>query len=323
MNILHASTTQPFHLIPALNFDVCLIDGRTRAEIKGMFKGAKRHESYYLAKFSRYLMEKHGITLKDYCVQYGGIQWPTCPGTGEEVNYHVRSKDGLVLCRYARHRGPTKENCEGMRRKSRQMAKRVGAKNPLFGRSGWSKGKTAKTDTRVAVIASKRKGAIRTPAMRKRMSDAHKARWKAATPEKRAEMANALRLRVAKARASGAFDQETTIHRKMRAFLASLSLREAVVEEFQVGYYCVDFAFPNMRVAIECDGDYFHCNPLLFPNGPKDATQSRNVKREKFRTPYLKDAGWKIIHVWECDINAGTFKEHLPCRLRESGLLNH
>lgn len=262
------------------------------------------------------------MNIRDYCIRVGGVQWPICPGTGELVNYTIRSGKGLVLCRYTRFHGANASNSEAMRAKAAKVALRTGAANPCYGKPSWMKGKTADTDPRVAKIAEKRRGAKRTPEMRKRMSDAHRARWENATPEQREHMGNQQRLNVAKARAAGAFDQVTSIHKAMRGYLQGLCLAEPFTEEHQIGFYVVDFAFPKARLAIECDGDYFHCNPAFYPNGPRTATQARNVKRVAFREAYLKREGWTVIHVWECDINAGSFKEPLQCRLSESGLLS-
>ncbi len=114
----------------------------------------------------------------------------------------------------------------------------------------------------------------------------------------------------------------TSIHLKMRSYLATLALTEAPAEEHQEVYYSIDFAFPEHKVAIECDGDYFHINPAFYPNGPKDAIQRRNEGRDKAKNTFLRNRGWTVIRVWECDINAGTFKDTLLCKLKESGLLN-
>lgn len=300
-------------------FDTCLIDGRTRREIKHMYREEKTHNRYYLAKFIRYLTEVHGIGMKEYCVRYGGVEWPKCLGTGEDVNYDVRSKEGLVLRLYVNGRGATNENSEAVRRRSQLMSD---TRSGMPGKSGWAKGLTADTDSRVALISAKRKGVKRSAEARKRMSDRKREFWSNATPEKREEMGNAQRVRNARARASGSFDRVTSIHRRMKAFLDTLSLIEHYVEECQETYYTLDFAFPQAKLAIECDGDYFHCNPLFYPNGPRTATQARNVNRETFRSTFLAEKGWTVLHFWECDINAGSFKDALLCRLNESGLLS-
>lgn len=123
--------------------------------------------------------------------------------------------------------------------------------------------------------------------------------------------------------AVGGFNKGTTsIHLKMREFLNGLVLKEPFKEEHQVLYYSLDFAFPQAKVAVECDGDYFHINPKFFPNGPKDAIQRRNAGRDRAKNTFLLNRGWTVIRIWECDINAGTYKDSLLCKLKQSGLLD-
>ncbi len=107
----------------------------------------------------------------------------------------------------------------------------------------------------------------------------------------------------------------------MREFLALLNLKERLQEEFQVKYYSIDFAFQNAKVAIECDGTYYHVDPRIYPDGPKDKIQRRNFGRDKAKNKYLSDRGWTILRCWETEINDGTFKEYLICKFKELNLL--
>ncbi len=84
----------------------------------------------------------------------------------------------------------------------------------------------------------------------------------------------------------------------------------------------MDFAFPVAKVAIECDGDYWHANPRFYTEGPEHQLQRQNVFRDKRKDEYAMKSGWTLLRYWECDINATTYKDNLLCKLRESGLLN-
>ena len=55
-------------------------------------------------------------------------------------------------------------------------------------------------------------------------------------------------------------------------------------EEYRVGPYQLDFAFPKLMVDLEIDGDQHHLDPRI-------------VKSDARRTQYLNDLGWKTIRV--------------------------
>ena len=123
--------------------------------------------------------------------------------------------------------------------------------------------------------------------------------------------------------ASGVFNRTTSIHLKVRTFLQELSLKEEVREEYQVKYFSMDFAFPKAKIAIECQGTYFHIDPRIYPNGPIDAIQRRNFGRDKAKKKICESQeGWIIIELWETEINDGSFKKILLCKLLELKLLN-
>lgn len=77
--------------------------------------------------------------------------------------------------------------------------------------------------------------------------------------------------------------------------------------EFEIGYYSIDEAFPESKVAIECDGCYYHgCETCGFEGIPEViATDNR-------KTSYLENRGWTIIRIPSHDI-----PENLPKYLDE------
>lgn len=76
-----------------------------------------------------------------------------------------------------------------------------------------------------------------------------------------------------------------------------------------------DFVFPTERVAVFVDGDYWHCR-ILVEHGVKalEATlrtrqrdywrekSLRRVARDQQVTAELKQAGWKVVRLWESDV---------------------
>jgi len=55
-------------------------------------------------------------------------------------------------------------------------------------------------------------------------------------------------------------------------------------EQYQIGPYQLDFAFPNLKIDLEIDGDQHHLD-------------KRVVESDKRRNLYLEDLGWTIIRV--------------------------
>lgn len=75
------------------------------------------------------------------------------------------------------------------------------------------------------------------------------------------------------------------------------------VNEYRIGRYSVDNYIANENLMIEVQGDYFHCNPLLYPNGPTHKLQQKRIKSDKSKHSYmLEHYGVEILYLWEWDI---------------------
>jgi G:T-mismatch repair DNA endonuclease (very short patch repair protein) len=64
--------------------------------------------------------------------------------------------------------------------------------------------------------------------------------------------------------------------------------------------YQTDIFIPSLNLVIECDGDYWHANPLKFTN-PSNR-QLKQIDKDKIRTKELKEKGYNVLRLWECDI---------------------
>lgn len=313
-------------LIPIEYFDICKIDGETRARIAKMYnrKQVTSHKScYYLEKFAYHIKLVGQIDLQEYCKKYLNIDWPKCPINGKEVGYRVCGL-GIKISKF--NGSVTREFSKKFNDAcDRFSEERRGSGNPMFGRAGWNKGMTKDTSESVRRISeamkirpvSERARMLSRERMNKRIKDTGPLHAIPHTDEVKEKM----RIHTAKLWASGVFSKITSIHVKMRNFLNSLSLSELFREEYQVVYYSLDFAFPEAKIAIECDGDFFHSNPIFYPNGPETKIQKRNFGRDKAKNKFLNSLGWEVIRFWECEINAESFKEKLLCKLKELNLL--
>lgn len=86
-------------------------------------------------------------------------------------------------------------------------------------------------------------------------------------------------------------------------FLTDLGI--PVKSQYQIGYKFYDFIIPGTNILIEFDGDYWHCNPKKFPNGPEDRAQKNAIVNDLYKDKLAASNGFNLIRVWESD-----FKEH-------------
>lgn len=68
-----------------------------------------------------------------------------------------------------------------------------------------------------------------------------------------------------------------------------------------------DIVFPNEKVAVFVDSDFWHCNPKRFVM-PKTNVEywenkiERNKKRDLQVNRELKKEGWTVLRIWEYDL---------------------
>lgn len=66
--------------------------------------------------------------------------------------------------------------------------------------------------------------------------------------------------------------------------------------------YCDFYAKLNdTEYYIEFDGDYYHCNPKKYPNGPINKMQEKKIEKDKIKNKWMSDNNKTIIHIWESD----------------------
>lgn len=115
--------------------------------------------------------------------------------------------------------------------------------------------------------------------------------------------------------------KDTKIEKKIQGFLKSLGINflpHRYMKEIKHSYQC-DMYIPSqdnipLDIVIECDGDYWHGNLEIYPMNK--LTNQIKVQRclDYERTAQLEDAGFKVIRLWENEINkmdVNKFKERL------------
>lgn len=103
---------------------------------------------------------------------------------------------------------------------------------------------------------------------------------------------------------------------KIQNFLKKLNIdfiSHKYITEIKHRYQC-DLFIPSMNLIIEIDGDYWHGNI----KNPKFKTlnehQIKAIEKDKIRTKELREKGFKVLRLWESDIedmNINEFKERL------------
>jgi len=66
-----------------------------------------------------------------------------------------------------------------------------------------------------------------------------------------------------------------------------------------------DFVFPELKVIIECDGDFWHANPVKYASKKRYPAQKNTLRLDKAKNAYIKkvDGGtWELHRFWETDI---------------------
>lgn len=64
--------------------------------------------------------------------------------------------------------------------------------------------------------------------------------------------------------------------------------------------YKADFLLES-NLVIEVQGDYYHCNPALFPQGPVNPSQVRWVAKDARKRQFYETNGYEVLEIWESD----------------------
>jgi len=298
-------------------FNYCKIDNKTKKEITNLFP-SRKDGVYYLNKFINYLWKYHKISIQEYIEKYFNEKWPICPISKELVGYKTTGT-GLILSKFKRGK-INKNNSIAFKKACEKLSQeRLGKKNPMYGKKAWNSGLTKDTDERIKKISTRRTGIKFSANHRNKLKKARaehplKARHiNKHTQDSKEKMRKATinRWKV------GEFSFKiTSIEKKVDQWLKNNSIN--YIFQHSIGGFVADFACLDQKIIIECQGDFFHCNPAIEKYAePKYDIQKRNLYRDKIKKQKYKDLGWKLIELWECDINSGEFKNILKCELKK------
>jgi very-short-patch-repair endonuclease len=72
--------------------------------------------------------------------------------------------------------------------------------------------------------------------------------------------------------------------------------------QFKIGNFLFDGHVKNSNILIEVNGDYWHCNPKVYQNGPINEMQKTHIKRDFAKKHFAAKEGYYLVTVWEKDI---------------------
>jgi very-short-patch-repair endonuclease len=174
---------------------------------------------------------------------------------------------------------------------------RTGKQNPFFGKQHSLK-------TRQKMVAANKhrnpetyKGGLRNPEVSRQIQRRYWARLSA--EEKTQRLKSFIE--------AGQKYNKKSSKTRIEDLLARLLMEQGYSFErnVQIGRFNVDFLV-NQHFVIECFGDYWHCNPLIFK--PDDYNKSlKMVALDKWakdakRKTALESKGYKVMSFWESDI---------------------
>lgn len=108
---------------------------------------------------------------------------------------------------------------------------------------------------------------------------------------------------------------------KVRKFLFSKGFRYRKNDKKLPG--CPDIVLPKYKTVIFVNGCFWHkhnCKRFVWPASNEEYWKKkilRNVERDKTNITELKELGWKVLVVWECELKKATINERLEMLVSE------
>jgi len=214
-------------------------------------------------------------------------------GKAKEINwkdptYRKKKRDGMQeRYQYMRERPPEEHPFFGKHRTMEEKQKRLDTIKKRYGKlTAWNKGLSCSEIT---------KEKIRDANKGKRMSpDTEFKKGRIPTKEERERSRKIMK----ETRKKIIFPfKDTKIEKKIQKFLKKLGIEFFTHQYMKIehGYQC-DILIPSMNLVIECDGCYWHKYPI-------------GLEKDHIRTKELIEKGFKVLRLWEFEINKISINE--------------
>ena len=291
-------------------YSYCNICGKSLTDIKKEIGG---ENVYFSEAFVKHI-KSHGITKEEYFEKITERPTCLCGICNKKTDITIRGAK-IYWRKYACGRFPGQQEWSRLAKESRK-----GINNPMFGKKPWNKGLSAECNESIRRMADNNRGKKATEEQRKHMSEsAKKRKIHGHTGHKHSpETIAMLRENTARLHAKGRYNHTNTLpFREMCSILDNMGIlyeSEKIVE-----YYSYDIYLPEYDVYIEVDGDFFHVNPLFYPDGPICKVQRRNKYNDRKKDEFSVQNNLKVFRFWENDIKNNKEKviERLSCILKK------
>lgn len=162
-----------------------------------------------------------------------------------------------------------------------------GKNNGMFGKTPWNRGLTKSTNKKVKHASIK-------------LSKIMKEKWEQLPENEKERRRKQWALQGLKCN-----KKETSIELKVKNFLEETNIN--FESQYNISRFIVDFYLKKYNLVIECLGDYWHGNPLIYKKEDLNITQKNNIIRDNRKKKLLEKRNINYIFLWERDIN-GDFK---------------
>lgn len=235
-------------------------------------------------------LTEHSISIEDYIEKYYNIIRPYCQcGCGTKLNLNI----GQARIHYKSFLFG-----DGIHHTSKwsdeAKKNRCGVGNPMKNKKAWNKGLTKESNINMKMAAEKMRGIKKSP------EHIEKIRQRAIDYIKNQTYKSTM----------------TTPHIIVNSILKDLNIN--YINEYQIGGFLFDIYLPDYNILIEIDGDYWHSNPIKYPDGPITYAQIKIKKQDNKKNGYCKLKNLNLKRFWEYDIinHKDKIKEYL-CNLKK------
>ena len=116
-----------------------------------------------------------------------------------------------------------------------------------------------------------------------------------------------LRHKTSAAIASGKFSRVSKIEYEVAKALSAIgidAIHQYGLREAATGRYvaCLDFFLPDLGIAIEVNGTYWHADPRFYDRSHLSQSQVRTTERYAVKVDLLRELGIPLVEIWEHDI---------------------
>jgi len=106
---------------------------------------------------------------------------------------------------------------------------------------------------------------------------------------------------------------------ELRIYSWLLELNYDITQQFNLSNFYFDMHIQNTNILIEVNGDYWHCNPAIYTNGPINERQKLAIKRDIGKRAVARKNGYQVVVIWENEVikNAELAKQELLSKVRK------